>query len=330
MPTSIASHSLPRFATKIAVGAAIFTAVGLSSCRAQEANPANELAKREMSAAKTYVIPDPATIKPTRTIVYKTTTDKAGEKVELAMDIFEPADHKASDKTPVVVSFFGGGWVGGSTGSFYPQSAYFVSRGMVAIVPDYRVRNRQKTSPYESVADGKSAVRWLRAHASELGIDPNRIVAAGASAGGSLAAGAGILPGLDEKTEDASVSSVPNALMLYFPVIDTSDKGYGHSRLGDRWKEISPTDHVRLGLPPTIIFHGTADKTVPYQNAVDFAKAMKAAGNRCEFVTVEGAGHGFAYQIGREYGNLALRQSDEFLESLGHLQGAPTLPPATP
>ena len=325
MSTSKNSRSVPLFAARIALSAAIFFAAGLSSCRAQETNAASET----VPAARTYVIPDFATIKPTRTVVYKTTTDKAGEKVDLTMDIFEPAGHKPGDQTPVAVFFFGGGWVGGSTGSFYPQSAYLASRGMVAIVPDYRVRDRQKTSPYESVADGKSAIRWVRSHAAELGIDPHRIVAGGASAGGQLAAGAGILPGLDEKTEDASISSQPNALMLYFPVIDTSEKGYGHSRLGDRWKEISPTDHVRPGLPPTLIFHGTADNVVPYQNAVDFAAAMKAAGNRCEFVTMEGAGHGFSYQIGRKYGNMALRQSDEFLESLGYLQGAPTLPAAS-
>lgn len=298
---------------------------GLISSSAQQTAWA---ATNSSPAPTTYVIPDPATIKPTRSAIYKTTTDKAGDKVELSLDIFEPEGHKPTDKTPVAVFFFGGGWVGGSTGSFYPQSAYLASRGMVAIVPDYRVRDRQKTSPYEAVADGKSAIRWVRAHAAELGIDPDRVVAGGASAGGNLAAGAGILPALDEESEDASISSVPNAMMLYFPVVDTSEKGYGHGRLGDRWEEISPINHVRAGLPPTIIFHGTEDKIVPYDNAVRFAAAMQAAGNRCELVTAEGAGHSFSYQIGRKYGNTALRKSDEFLQSLGYLQGEPTLPPA--
>ena len=225
--------------------------------------------------------------------------------------------------------FFGGGWNGGSPPAFYPQSAYFASRGMVAIAPDYRTKSGQGTSPYDAVTDGKSAIRWVRAHAAELGIDPNRVAAGGGSAGGHLAASAGIVPGLDEPDEDAAISSVPNALVLWFPVIDTSEKGYGHKRLGERWKEISPADHVRPALPPTIIFHGTADKIVPYQNEVDFTKLMKEAGNRSELVTIEGAGHGFARLLQTKAANTALRQADIFLASLGYLKGEPTLPPPT-
>ena len=196
---------------------------------------------------------------------------------------------------------------------------------MVAIAPDYRVKNRQQTTPFESVKDAKSVVRWTRAHAGELGIDPQRIAAAGSSAGGHVAACSVIVPGFDEANENAAVSSSPNALVLFNPVIDTSLNGYGNERLGARWQEISPLQHVRPGLPPTIVFHGTADKTVPYQNAVDFEKAMKAAGNRCELVTFRGIGHGFAYRLYNKAANQAARDTDKFLASLGYLQGEPTL-----
>ena len=266
---------------------------------------------------------------PTRSVVYKTTTNAAGEKVELSLDIFNPQNHQAGDRTPAILFFFGGGWNNGETKSFFPHSAYFASRGMVAITPDYRVKNRQKTTPFESVADAKSAVRWVRAHATELGIDPNRIVAAGSSAGGHVAAATALLPNLDEPNEKLAISSIPNALVLFNPVIDTSAAGYGHERLGERWQEISPLQHVRAGLPPTILFHGTADKTVPYANAVAFEAAMKAAGNRVELVTIRGEGHGFAYRIEKPSANLALRETDKFLASLGYVQGAPTLPPPT-
>ena len=267
--------------------------------------------------------------KPTRSVIYKTTTNAAGEKVELALHIFEPAGHKSSDKTPAILFFFGGGWNDGSPDIFFSHCAYFANRGMVAIAPDYRVKNRQKTTPFESVSDAKSAVRWARAHAAELGIDPQRIAAAGSSAGGHIAACSAIVPGFDEPNENAAISSAPNALVLYNPVIDTSPSGYGNERLGARWQEISPLQHVRPGLPPTIVFHGTADKTVPYQNAVDFEKAMKAAGNRCELVTFPGIGHGFAYRLYNKAANQAARDTDSFLASLGYLQGEPTLPPPT-
>jgi len=266
---------------------------------------------------------------PTRSVLFKTTTDAAGNKVELLLHIFEPRGHKASDKSPAMVFFFGGGWNDGVPRSFFPHCAYFAGRGLVAMAPEYRVRNRQRTTPFESVADGKSAIRWIRANAAALGVDPARIAAGGSSAGGHVAACTALIPGLEQPGEDAAVSSAPNALVLFNPVIDTSAAGYGHARLGARWQEISPLQHVRPGLPPTILFHGTADKVVPYANAVAFEEAMKRAGNRCELVTIPGEGHGFAYQIEKASANLALRRSDVFLASLGYLQGEPTLPAPT-
>lgn len=267
----------------------------------------------------------PQGLAPTRVLIYKTTVNAAGEKVELKLNVFEPPGHKASDKTPVIAFFFGGGWNDGSPTNFFAHSAYFASRGMVAVVPDYRVKNRQKTTPFESVADGKSALRFLRANAATLGIDPKRIVAAGSSAGGHVAACTALIPGLDESGEDPKISSRPDALVLYNPVIDTSEIGYGNARLGARWQEISPQHHVRAGLPPTILFHGDADKTVPYANAVAFEKAMREAGNRCELVTLPGVGHGFVYKLTNKSARTATRGTDVFLASLGYLQGEPTL-----
>ena len=280
---------------------------------------------RVYDAPRAAVATETAQNQPTRSVIYKTTQNAKGEKVDLTLHIFEPVGHKSSDKTPAIVFFFGGGWNDGSPEIFFPHCAYLASRGMVAIAPDYRVKNRQQTTPFESVSDGKSAMRWVRANAGNLGIDPSRIAAAGSSAGGHVAASAAMLPGLDEKSENAAISSLPDALVLYNPVIDTSAQGYGNARLGARWQEISPQHHVRPGLPPTIVFHGTNDKVVPYANAVAFEKAMKAAGNRCELVTIPGEGHGFAYRIDKKSANAALRESDRFLASLGYLQGEPTL-----
>ncbi|RYG62664.1 alpha/beta hydrolase, partial [bacterium] len=178
--------------------------------------------------------------RPTQRLVFKATTDSAGAPVQLHLNVFEPVGHKKTDKTPVFVFFYGGGWNSGNPNVLSEHCAYFASRGIVAIAPEYRVKNREGTTPFECVADGKSAIRYVRAHAAELGIDPNRVVAAGTSAGGHVAASAAIILGLDEKGEDLKVSSVPNALVLYNPVVDTSPEGFGNKRLQDRWREISP------------------------------------------------------------------------------------------
>ena len=266
---------------------------------------------------------------PTRTEIYKKTVNGAGKPIDLTMNIFEPSGHKAGDKTPAIVLFYGGGWSSGDPDLFFAHATYLASRGMVAFVPRYRTKNSAQTSPFEAVTDAKSAIRWVREHAKELGIDPNRIAAAGSSAGGHIAATAAIVSGFEEPTENAKISSRPDALILYNSVIDLSPSGYGNERVGPKWQSISPLQNVRPGDPPTIVFHGTADKTVPYANAVAFEKAMKDAGNAVELVTLRGVGHGFAYRPAKKSANLALRQTDEFLAKLGYLKGEPTLAPAT-
>ena len=117
---------------------------------------------------------------------------------------FQPAGHDPeTDKRPAAVFYFGGGWTGGSVRQFEQHARYLAGRGMVAFVADYRVKSRQGTGPDACVADGKSAVRWIRANAGRLGVDPNRIAAGGGSAGGHVAAAAGICDGLEDPADPA-------------------------------------------------------------------------------------------------------------------------------
>ena len=213
---------------------------------------------------------------PTRVDVYKTASE-----TELKVFIFEPDGHKTQDKRPCAVFFFGGGWTGGTPTQFYPHCAYLASRGMVAIAADYRVKSRQKTTPFECVKDGKSAIRWLRENAEKLGIDPDKLAAGGGSAGGHVAAATGNLQGLEEEGENLKVSSKPNALLLFNPVYDNGPTGYGHSRVKERWQEISPYHNIREGAPPTIVFLGSEDKLIPVRTAQAYeAKMKKLQGER--------------------------------------------------
>ncbi|HVW11720.1 MAG TPA: alpha/beta hydrolase [Bryobacteraceae bacterium] len=253
--------------------------------------------------------------------VYKTIGD-----TQLRLYIFQPAGNRAGNRTPAIVFYFGGGWVNGSPEQFHRQCVYFSSRGMVAIAVDYRVRSRNNTTPLDAVRDAKSSLRWVRENAARLGIDPSRIAAAGGSAGGHLAAAAGIIDGLDEANEDLSVSSRPNALVLYNPVVitalvaGTNLKGFGTDRGPiEEMEAISPYHHIARGDPPTIVFHGRADTTVPFASAEAFRAKMVEMGNRCELVGFDGAGHGF-FNTPKFYSDVAA-QTDDFLVSIGYLKG---------
>jgi acetyl esterase len=254
---------------------------------------------------------------------------KSVGEVALSLYRFEPSTGPRENR-PAIVFFFGGGWNSGSPAQFQEHCRHFASRGMVAITVDYRVASRHQVKPTACVADGKSALRWVRANAARLGIDPQRIAAAGGSAGGHVAAAVATLPDFDEPGDDRAISCVPNALVLFNPALVLAEmegvelQGFGTrvppERLGTEPHKLSPAHHVKRGTPPTIIFHGTADTTVPYSTAEAFTRVMHAAGNRCELVGYEGQPHGF-FNHGRANGRYAetLAAADDFLVSLGWL-----------
>lgn len=258
--------------------------------------------------------------KPDKSVIYK----KIGDR-ELKLDIFNPKGHKSSDKTPAIVFFFGGGWNSGSTSQFYPHCQYLASRGMVAISAEYRVKSRDKTSPRECVKDGKSAIRWIRQHAEELGINPDKLVAGGGSAGGHVAAAAGTTKAFEEEGEDLKVSSIPNALVLFNPVFDNGPKGYGYSRVKKYWKEFSPMHNINKNTPPTIVLLGTKDKLIPVETAEEYKRLMEKLGIRCDLHLYEGQPHGFFNYSKKDNYNKTVIEMDKFLASLGYLKGKPTL-----
>jgi len=259
-------------------------------------------------------------IKP-KLVVYKT----IGE-VELKLHVFEPPKRDTKELLPAIVFFFGGGWVGGNPDQFYHQCDYLASRGMVAISAEYRVKNKHGTTPFECVADGKSAIRWVRANAARLGVNPKKLAAGGGSAGGHVAACTGVIEGLDEKNEDHNISSKPNALVLFNPAVDLlriPEEKHLAERFNNRLRELSPLQHIKKGVPPCIIFHGTADRTVPFDSVERFSKAMKDAGNVCQLVPFKDKGHGF-FNFGRDKDNSSFEQTvqatDRFLTTLGYLK----------
>jgi acetyl esterase len=255
-------------------------------------------------------------------LVYKTVGD-----VRLKLYVDKPADWKATDKRPAIVFFFGGGWVGGKVTQFQRQSEYLASRGMVGVCVEYRVIPKGNDGPpVMCVADAKSAMRYVSAHAAELGVDRERIAASGGSAGGHLAAFTSLVPGLDDPQDDLTVSCKPKALVLFNPVFDNSPGQWGHERVGKRFHEFSPADNVTEGAPPTIIFQGDKDNLIPLSVTNGFETKMKKVGSRCDVHIYPGQGHGFFNKP--EFYTKTMLETDKFLASLGWLQGEPTLNPS--
>ncbi len=273
-----------------------------------------------MSGKSRLQYPEAATGVQQSEAIYKTVGGPA-----LRLCLFSPEAPGAPGGRPCIVFFHGGGWVRGTPEQFFPQCAHLASRGMVAISAEYRISSRHGTTPIECVYDGRSAVRWIRSHAMELDVNPEHIAAGGGSAGGHVATCAAMVDGFDEPGEDTTVRCRPDALALFNPVLDTSQEAVSSDSMQGRGIDLSPLHHVLPGLPPTIIFHGDNDKTVPVAHVRRFAQAMRGAGNDCELRVFPGKGHGF-YIHGREqddsYGEV-LRAVDSFLVKTGFLRDKP-------
>lgn len=269
--------------------------------------------------------------------VFRTKVYKTIGLTKLKLYILQPTERHDIEKLPAIVLFHGGGFNEHPVWQFKAQCQYLVEKGMVAILASYRTNNRL----FDCIADSKSAIRWVRTHAIELGIDENRIAAGGGSAGGYLAACTGLVKDFYEKNEDLPISSVPNALVLFNPLLDLpahlSDttkrlmRQTHHAKklvrcLKGRAIEISPFHYVAEGAPPTIIFQGTADKSVNFHQATRFCEEMKKYGNNCEVVLYEGRDHGFFFKYyGDKDFTSTMEYTVKFLTSLGYIKGETTI-----
>lgn len=254
-------------------------------------------------------------------IAVQEVTYKQVDTVRLKMKLYYPADYSSGKRYPAIVFFFGGGWMTGNIDQFKPQAEYLASKGMIAATAEYRIGKKHGTTPFESVKDGRSAIRYLRKNAEHLGIDTGRLAAGGGSAGGHVAAAAD-LTAIDEETDDLSVNPRPNALVLFNPVFNNGPGNYGYDRLKNRYREISPFHNIRQGAAPTVVLLGTKDKLIPVAMAKQYQQNMQEVGGRCDLILYEGQEHGFFNyrpQKGLRYFRETLLAAEEFLTDLGYI-----------
>ena len=242
---------------------------------------------------------------------------KTVDGVTLDAFVYKPDGFAPGDARPAVAFFHGGGWYLGKPEWGDWQCSHFASLGLVAISFEYRLKGQHDVTPVECITDARSALRWMRQNAYELGLDPDRIVASGFSAGGHIALCTTMLDRFDEPGEDLTVSPAANAFLLWVTPAKIFSDGWFKELLRDKATvaDCDPAQHIRPDLPPCIMFQGTEDNDVPVWSIKEFAKEMKQVGNRCDLFIYEGQTHlGWG-----DNGDDVLAKMDQFLVSLGYL-----------
>ncbi|MBI1403310.1 MAG: alpha/beta hydrolase fold domain-containing protein [Porphyrobacter sp.] len=245
---------------------------------------------------------------------------KTVPKRQLFLHVFSPDPAVFPGARPAILFFHGGGWVEGDAARFYDQAQHLADKGMVAVSADYRIAGRDGSDPRAALADAFSAMRYLRAHAAALLIDPARIAAGGGSAGGQLAAALATVADMDDPGDDARTSVRPAALVLFNPVIDNGPGGYGYERVAAYWKDFSPLHNIGPGHPPTLIMLGTKDALVPVATGQTYCDKVRAVGGACRLELYEGQPHAFfARNVSPRYYRETLAAMDDFLAALGFI-----------
>ncbi len=268
--------------------------------------------------------------------VYKTVD---GEKLYLRL-YFPPKHEPKKDRRPAIVVIHGGGWTSPGAKRWAPFCRYFARRGMVTVNVQYRLADREPNVRMDDcLADSRDAFRYVHKNADKLGIDPERIVIAGESAGGQLAAATAMVPESDAKKSD--LLSQTDAILLYGACLDLTDLGWlsNHAALApthdtpedESWKQrgraLSPINYVTDGLPPMLIMHGQKDEVVPVEQIDRFVKKARKAGTRVNYQRMPEWGHAFsvAGSAGDKTVVKSIRITDRFLSKHDYIEGKPRI-----
>jgi acetyl esterase/lipase len=297
--------SLSQFGWGAAIAAAAIVAVP-ALAQAEEA--------RCPSMPAASLAPPPASIPGTDAHVYKTVGDR-----QLRLYVRQPASGKPGSKHPAMVFFAGSGWMTNNPAFLDPTAQHFSERGAVTVLLDLRAYCLDGVNIVDQVKDARAAMSWVRAHAKQLDIAPDKIVAVGGSAGGHLALSTAMFDDLDEQGGKRPTSPRPNLLMLFFPCVDETTEielKYSAKAIQTFGPAMSPSMHIAKGLPPMLIAQGTADPL--YAENKDYCAKVAAAGNDCRFVEYKDAPHGFSVP-GSKWYDASLDETDRFLTQHGYL-----------
>jgi acetyl esterase/lipase len=234
-----------------------------------------------------------------------------GRRLKLDIYLPRPDDRPPDGRSPAVLLVHGGSWIGGSKSSYrsdrWRNPTRLIEAGMVVVAVDYRLGRPKRPNWPEALDDLRESVRWVRRHAAEYRIDPDRIAVLGQSAGAHLA----MLLGTDGEPPAADgVSSKVQAVISFYgptdlaslvqfrrsrrdPVLSLLGRGASPGDFSAREDEASPVARVSRSAAPMLLLHGTEDRWVPLDQAREMAEALERAGVFHRLEIVEGARHGF-------------------------------------
>ena len=244
---------------------------------------------------------------------------------ELKAHVFLPPGWSAADQRPAIIFWVGGGFRSGRVGQFTARAGYFASRGLVTICAEYRGRDSHGILIDSCAEDARSAIRWVKARAKELGVAPDKVIASGGSAGGCLSLLVAREQGPDAPGDDLAISTRPCAMLLFNPAVGKSVMetiGWGGPAQAAVNAQIAALDTPQQSEPPVIMFFGTEDSFLIV--ARDFNRRALAQGSRCELWIADKKAHGFFNN--QPWHDATTRLADDFLVSLGYLKGRSPLP----
>ena len=218
---------------------------------------------------------------------------------ELRCDVHRPP--AGAGNGMALVFFHGGGFTGGSKDAIVARVGYYAAIGYTCVAAEYRLAHEAKWPA--QIEDAKACIRWTRANAASLDVDPDKIGVAGFSAGGMLAlvaAGDGGQPDHEGMGGNAGVDTSVSACLAYYPAtgIASLADGAEHPLMrpgttAESYRDANVAELVAPGFPPTVFFHGTADTTIPFESSVALFDALRSAGAPVELHAVEGVPHAF-------------------------------------
>ncbi|MBF6600208.1 MAG: alpha/beta hydrolase [Dehalococcoidia bacterium] len=243
---------------------------------------------------------------------------------ELRCNVYRPPERRAG--APSVLLVHGGGWASGDRSQLHGYGILLGRLGYVCVASEYRLTG-EATWPAQ-IHDVKAAIRWMRANAAELGIDPEKVCISGNSAGGHLSLVAAGTPGLPVFEGDgghAGVSTrVAASIAFYAPAAEIASGTplapvvqalMGEHASADALRDVSPLAHVSAAFPPTLLMHGNKDELVPQQASIRMYRALDEAAVPVELHMFADAPHGFdaAPDLGRQCASIMALFLDRYV-----------------
>jgi acetyl esterase/lipase len=236
----------------------------------------------------------PASVRINANLVYRQVAGRS-----LRLDLYVPPTPAPPGGWPAIVAIHGGGWRGGSRTEYGQSLSRLAESGFVVAAIDYRLSRPGAPSWPENLEDVREAVRWLRRHASAYSVDPDRIAAMGASAGGHLAALLGTSGDPSARVQAVIDFYGPTDLVALFSDRQRTTTslalllGGSPNEYPGRYQDASPIRHVTTDSAPMLLIHGTDDRLVPLGQSRALAEALARSGVPHRLIVVEHARHGF-------------------------------------